>query len=411
MNKVFILFFVVLILQGCAAKKSEDSKKFLFVSTGLCSSGPGITTYTAQNSSRVLSKVNLETRELTTIFDLTAPFAGGLFSPETGIQSVIDNDRSLFILTENATNTAERRIYSVPKSSPYNTSLYSVDATAFGTTITRSMALDSSDGTILFSKSSSIEKLGTNALRIPIGIGPWVNNPGTNGTNICTGSNALITDLAVMPKYGNQTSGKIIYAHQGTTAAANKLGIISNNGYSATADCLAGVQISSVAHTNASYLTGPTAISATNGVSPTSMIYIPNTGSSGGKLIVGYSTSITTGLNNTGASLNFAIVMWTVGETSTTVASLTSPIILYNDWTKIFGISAMAYDPETSSLYVATASQPGIQNQTTSSYGYKIEKFHLDLQAPSITIDAQSPFVQRSSVTKCISGLSIGTEN
>ena len=71
----------------------------------------------------------------------------------------------------------------------------------------------------------------------------------------------------------------------------------------------------------------------------------------------------------------------------------------------------MAYDATTSSLFVATPSQPGVANATTSGYGYKVEKFSLDLTTPALTLirPNNKPFLDRSSATKCISGLSVGS--
>ncbi|MFZ3231278.1 MAG: hypothetical protein WA160_13805, partial [Pseudobdellovibrio sp.] len=202
-------------------------------------------------------------------------------------------------------------------------------------------------------------------------------------------------------------------AHQGATAISNRLGVISSDGYSIAANCVTGYQISSVTHTYAPNITGPTIAFAATGVSPTAMVYIPTISGTPnvGKLIVAYSSTISTEINNN-TNLNFAIVMWTVTDTNSTTTTLTAPVVLYRDFSNVFGISAMAYDAESGSLYVAAASQPGVANQTTAGYGYKIEKFNLDLTTPALTIVRNNnlPFVDRSSTTKCITSMVIGSK-
>lgn len=413
-KNILILVSVVLVFVGCKQKEESSTlPQALYISSGQCNSGQGITTYTAVNSSRMISKVDLTTGAFSSVLDLSAPYVGGNFAAETGIQSLIDSGNSIYALTENSLTMTDRKILKIPKASPYNTVTYSNDPAAFTNTaahITRNMAMDA-DGTLLFSKSIAVEKIGTNVLRIPMGANPWVNAPAGS----CATSNALMTAVNVMPLFTGATSGKLIYAHQGATAALNRLGIISMNGYNAAADCLNGVQISATTHVNAPGITGALTFNATNGVSPTAMVYIPNSGSTGGKLIVAYSTSVATDMNNN-SNLVFAIVMWTVTETALGTATLATaapnlPVVLYRDWTNIFGISAMAYDPATGSLYVSTPSQPGVANATTSGYGYKIEKFALDLTTPSLTLirPNNKPFLDRSSATKCITGLAVGS--
>lgn len=400
---------LLFLFSSCVKKDDESSlsQKVLYIASGQCNSGQGITTYSTVTSSRVISKVDLSTGAFSAFMDLSSSYVGGDFAPQTAAAALVDSGDYVYALLENPTITSERKILRIPKSSPYNATSYSNDPLAFtstATNITRDLVVDT-DGTMLFSKSVAIEKIGTNVLRVPMGANPWVNAPGST----CATSNRLITTLKLMPTYTGATAGKIIYAHQGASAALNRLGIISSNGYATTADCLGGVQISSTAHTNATGVTGPLTF-GTGGVSPTAMVYIPNSGSSGGKLVVSYSASVATDVNNN-TNLVFAIVMWTVSETGLSTASLSSPVVLYNDWTNIYGVSAMAYDSETGYLYVATPSQPGIANVTTAGYGYKIEKFVLDLTTPSLTLirPNNKPFLDRNSSTKCISGMAIGT--
>jgi hypothetical protein len=414
-TREILWFSILLVVLNFGCQKTEESSvtpvvsKFLYIASGGCNSGSGITTFTSANSSKMLSKLDMNSKILTNVLDLSAPYQGGSFAPETGAQSVIDDGESLLLLTENPVNAGERRIYSVPKASPYNTAVYANDALAFTATssnVVRAMDRDS-DGSILFSKSVAIEKIGSNSLRIPNGTKSWVNAPAAP----CATATTLMSAIKVMPAYSGANGGKILFAHQGTTAAVNRLGIISADGYTAPASCFNGYQITSVPHTNAPNVTGPLTFNATNGVSPTAMVYIPPKDPvTTGSLVVAYSSSAAADLNNS-TNLVFAIVVWTVTETSVSAASLTNPVVLYNSFANIFGISAMAFDPDDSSLYVATASQAGVANQATAGYGYKVEKFSLDLATPSLTLirDDNLPFLDRSSATKCISGLTIGS--
>lgn len=399
---LFTLFSLSWVISSCSKATTEESSsgKYLYVASGACYSGAGITTYTGLTSSRKVSKVNLSTGEISDFLDFASPFQGGDFAPETTPQALVDDGTSILVLTENATNTGDRRIFKVPKSSPYNASVYSNDALALNG-VNRAMVKES-DGTILFSKSTAIEKIGTNTLRIPMGANPWINAPGGS----CATSTTLISTLISLPAFSPATNGKILYSHNTAATATNRIGLVSHNGYNAAADCIAGVQVAGVTHSYAANVTGPAiAFPATQGVNVTAMVYI-STGTGTGKLIAGYSSALATELNNN-TNQNYVITMWDVTETSTTAATITNPVILYRDFSIIFGISAMAYDSTTGYLYVATASQPGVATQTT--YPYKVEKFLLDVTTPSLTLvqTNNKPFMNRSSATNCISSMII----
>ena len=348
---------------GCA--KNDDtavsSESSLYFATGQCNSGSGITTLSSTLSSRMVAKIGLTSKEQKVVFDLAAEYQGGFFAPETGAQSIVNNGSSILMLTENATNMGDRKIFSIPKSTPYNTVIFASDVLALTQTasnITRSMVTNP-DGTLLFSKSIAIEKIGTNTLRIPSGANPYVSAPA--GT--CATSTTMMSAMVVLPNFTGTSTGKIIYAHQGTTTAINRLGIINRDGYSVAADCYNGYQVSNL---------------------------------------------------NNNTTFNYGIVMYDVTETSATAATISSTgTILYRDFSTAFGISAMAYDSTNKHLYVATASQPGVANQTTAAYGYKVEKFALDLTAttvPKLTLVRvnNKPFMDRSSFTKCITSMFVG---
>ncbi|MEQ1722873.1 MAG: hypothetical protein ABL930_06825 [Pseudobdellovibrio sp.] len=407
---------------GCAKSSDEtaaaSSGKNLYFATGQCNSGTGITTLSSTLSSRMIAKVNLSSKVQSVVFDLAAEYQGGFFAPETGAQAIVDNGTSLLLLTENAINMGDRKIFSVPKSNPFNTVIYASDSNALTQTaahITRSMVKEI-DGSLLFSKSIAIEKIGSNVLRIPSGANPYINAPGTNGANICNTSITFMSNIAVLPPFTSTTNaGKIIFSHQGGTAGSNRLGIINKDGYTATTDCYAGKSVPSIVLANDTGVSGLVSMDTT-GPSPTSMVYIPDTVTpTQGKLIVGYSSSVAANLNN-GTGFNYGIVMYDVTDATATTATIQASgtgTVLYNTFSNVFGISAMTYDSTNKHLYVATASQQGVANQTTAAYGYKVEKFALDLTAttvPKLTLirDNNKPFMDRSSFTRCITSMAIG---
>lgn len=401
------------VVTSCTTNTSEEASvaagRQLYISSGLCSSGAGITTFTAQTSSRKVSKLDLSTKALSTVLDFTQSYSGGTFGINTAPASIVDNGSSLFMLVEDSAPTAsgERRIYTIPKSSPYNTAVYSNDALALTTTTTnilRNLVKDA-DGSLLFSKSVAIEKISTNTLRVPQAANPWVNAPAGN----CATSITNISAVSLLPTYTGYSSGKILFAHQGATAALSRIGIVSADGYSIAGNCLNGYQLSTTAPTNATNVTGTVTFTAT-GPTPTAMVYVP-TGTGAGKLLVAYGPTIAADMSNT-ATLSHAIVAWTVTESSGTVATLTSPVVLSNKLDAVFGISAMAYDSVDNSLYVAGPSQIGVANQTTAGYGYKVEKFTYDSTGNTLTLVRGSnnePFLDRSSATKCINSLVVGS--
>jgi hypothetical protein len=149
------------------------------------------------------------------------------------------------------------------------------------------------------------------------------------------------------------------------------------------------------------------------------MVYIPTpSGATTGKLIVSYGPTVAGSLDNSTA-INNAIVMYDVNETGASTATISNTAtVLYENSPIIYGISAMAYDSTDSSLYVATASQPGIANQTTQSLGYKIEKFSLNLANAGVSsqltlirdtsVSPPKPFIERNSFTKCITSMVVG---
>lgn len=405
------LSFGVLLITSCQ-KKANDSTtttKTLYVATGSCDAGFGAAakiTYTVANASRTIERFNSSSGANIGVF---MDFTQSNFLAGMNPQKLIDSGDYIYLQMENATTTSERAIWKIPKSNPLGYTKYYANATTFSTAL-RGMALDS-DGSFIVGVTTKIEKVLSSQVRQPAGSNPWVNAPG--GT--CATSTTGMSAVELLKPLSPSTSGKILYSHQSTAAGAatQRLGSISASGYFVAGDCTGGVQISSVAHTLSSTATGTGTVAFnTNGTSPTSMVYIPITGGSvTGKLIVSYSNDQLSN-NNAGAyNVNHAIVQWDVTEGTSSV-TLNNPVILYDNVSVIYGVSAMAYDSDSGSLYVATGGEPSVANMSTNGVGYNIEKFTLDYNTPTltrVTSGSNQPFIKGGSNTRCISSMVLGS--
>ena len=400
--------------QKAAENASVAAPKSIYVASGLCNSGSGITTYNQSTSSRAVTKWASDTGKFTEVFtDLNL---GSNVSVNTVPQSLIDKGDYVLMLTENATTTGDRKVFKINKSNPGTYITYANDPTAFTAVaghITRSMAQDV-DGTLIFSKSLMAERLNTLGVRLAkAGANPWVNPLAATG-NCFTGAASLIGQVTLMAPFTGMNQGKLIYLHSGATAAVNRIGIIQRTGLtSATAaDCVVSNPAGGLAatpHVNAPNLNGPVIFSAT-GASPTAMVYIPTPSPAltSGKLIVSYSGSTATAFDNN-TNFNYGVVMWDITETSDTAATIGNPVILWRDESTLWAPSALAFDSTTNSLFVAVGGSPGLVNQTTQNFGYNIEKFTLDINTPLMTRVAvnNQPFIIGNAYTKCISSMII----
>jgi hypothetical protein len=418
-NGLLGLVTLTLLAASCQSS-SEDTPsvattpKKLYVASGVCYSGAGITTYTAATASRAITTYSLTDGSSQGVFtDLNI---GQNVSVNTVPQDMIDKGDHILLLTENATTTSDRRIFKIYKNNPEVYITYANDPSAFTNTathITRSFSQDA-DGSIIFSKSLMAERVSTLGVRMTKGgANPWVNPLAATGTCF-TAAGLLMTKVEVMQPFTGMNQGKIIYLHSGATAVLNRIGVVQRTGLTSTtaADC-AGASpaggASTVAHTNAPNLIGPVTFLGT-GTSQTGMVYIPTPApaTTTGKLIVANSASVATAFDNS-ANFNYGIVMWDITETSDTAVTITNPVILWRDESVVWAPSALAYDAENSELYVASGASPGLVNQTTQNYGYNIEKFTLDIATPQMTRVSNNnlPFIPGNAYTKCISNMMI----
>ncbi|MES2801437.1 MAG: hypothetical protein V4654_03010 [Bdellovibrionota bacterium] len=400
------------LLTFSACKKSPDeilaaaNSTILYISTGSCNSGQGITTYTTTATRTIERYLSSNGVNLGYLLDYNI---FGLFATATHPRTLVDSGTHILVLNEHAT-ASERQIIKVPKTDPLSFTNYYANATALSAGL-NGMVMDS-EGSLIIGKTSAIEKVAANKTRLLAGANPWVNAPGGTCATATTG----MTSVATLEPVSAGVAGKVIFAHQGNTAALNRLGLISGTGYFAAGDCLSGVQISAVTHTKAANLPVNTVAFNALGTSPTSMLLIPFvSGSVTAKLIVSYSNGQTSNSAAGNYNLNHGIVSWDVTETSSTEGTLSNPVVLYDNPIYIFGVSAMVYDSDTQLLYVATAGDPGVVNQTTNNYGYNVEKFSVSFtnaQTTGLELTRQAsnnlPFIRGGANTKCISGMALG---
>lgn len=330
---------------------------YLYVATGACYSGTGNTTFTATTSSNVVYRLNASTGQKDiTIADYNA-FPASTGDSPVGVVSA--DATTLRILVENG--TSGRRIETVAKSSAASRSIFSSNTTVMSAVLRGLYQL--ADGSLLINKSSGIEKLTPSGVRI--GSPLITNNLGaTCGTTI-----TQMTSTSIL------SNSKIVFTH--AAAGQNRFGIISATGYSTAGDCL-------------SAQAAPTA-----NAYPVASVYVAATK----QLIVAYAgNAVTTALNS--------IYLYDIDETTNVISGAT---VLYDASLYpatynylLYGISAMAYDSATKSLFVSTAISTAV-----TVVNYAIEKFTFDPTAKTITrvTTSSAPFYNYGIDTKCISSM------
>lgn len=408
-----IALMALAVTTGCQKSSSDDPvaapstvvsvPKTLYVASGACFSGQGVTTYVAATASKVIAKYDSSTAEYKgNLLDYNL----GYFVAGTAPQTMVDIGDSLLVSNENAT-AANRAIVRIPKSDPTAFKTYYANGTAFASSI-RGFDRDA-DGSLMVARTVGIEKITNAPQRALANALSWV----APSAGTCGVSNTSMTAALVIPVFasGGATNGKIIFAHSGASAATQRLGIVQENGWIANADCLAS-QTTSLAHTFATNLPARTWATTANGSSPTAMVYVPMTSafSYTGKLFVTYANSQTSNSNAGVYNFNHGIVSWEVNETAYGTVTLQNPVVLWDNASVVYGASAIAYDADSSSLFVGVGGEPGVVNLATNNVAYNVEKFTVSLANNTLTRVAinNKPFVQGTTLTKCISGLVVG---
>lgn len=333
---------------------NSSATRYLYVATGSCFSGTGNTTFTAATASNLIYRLRLDTgvKDMT-LADYNAPPAN---PGDTPVSITKKDAGNIYVMVE---NTSGRRVERIPKSYQGDRTTFYNNTTGLSAVLRNIITL--SDGSLLLSKSTAIEKLNSLAQRQTVGASlPFVSAP----AGVCGTSTTLITSVNVL------SNGKIVFTH--AAASQNRFAIISANGYSAASDCLAA-QTSPIA-----------------AASPTAAVYL----SSDSQLLVAYAgNAATTDINS--------IYSYTIDETTNAVTTPTklidSPSANY-----VYGISAMAYDSQNKYLYVAASN-----SVATTIPNYNIEKFSYDPTTRVLTRVGSTPFYTYGFDTKCISSMMI----
>jgi len=287
--------------QAASIVAAVEASRYLYVASGRVSGatgcyGGGVTTSGASAANTIV-RYNLSSG---TFDKVIVDYS---LSNDIPISIKEYNSKYLLVLVE---NTGGRRVDLVEKSTGSRSSFF-VNGTALSGVVRDFKIL--SDNTLLISKSTAVEKVATPNVRLTVSGAPYINAPG----GACATSTTLITSVAELP------GGKLLFAHS-AVSPNNKIGMVSQLGYSVVGDCLT-TQVAPVA----------TSL-------PTSMLV-----HSTGPLLVSYGS--TTATSN-------AIYAYDVDETANTISNATSA---YSTNTVINGPSAMTEDTKTGDVYIANA--------------------------------------------------------
>lgn len=377
---VTLLFSLLGTTLSCA-KKAEDtvadiissggSSRYLYLATGACYSGSGLTTFTNTSATNKIYRINLSTgaQQEAKIADYTDSKSQ---AGDTPVSIASADANNIYVLVQNAT-AGLKRIDKIPKENDPFRTLVTNNATIFSAN--SKFLSKTSNGDLLVSKTSAIERVsGADYSRIQAGANPYVSAPAAP----CATSTTLISSL------GTLSNQMIYFAH--AAASQNRIGFVKAAGYAAAGDC-------------------PVAQSAPNANAfPTAMAY----DQANEILLVAYanSSAVTADVNS--------IYAYKLTVTSNSVAIASSNKIY--DFTlypatygfQLFGISAMALDTSTNQLYVSTA----ISTAATVA-NYRVERLTYDptkvgvANTSVLTKSSSSYFLSHGADTKCIADMMI----
>ncbi|MBX9768142.1 MAG: lactonase family protein [Bdellovibrionales bacterium] len=374
---LFALGFWTMIQVGCAQILGNQEEKktavvapapdrYLYVASGACYSGGGVTTFTNLTSSNLIYRINTETGRYDGILaDYNRSPSNAGDSPV----AIVDDGDYLLGLIENTTTVSLRRIERIEKKVNGTRATYSGNITALSAQLRAMIRLP--DSYLLVSKSTAAEKVKDGSNRLLNGANPWLtlNNP--PAVSACTTSILLISSLGVLP------GGNLFFTHAG--AATNRFGVVAASGYGVAGNCLAAQ-----AAPNANAF-------------PTASVY----DTVNNRLIVAYAGSATT------VDLN-SIYSYAINPATGAISDAQK---IYDSSTfgttynyLLFGVSAMALDADRNHLYIATAI-----NTATTVVNYKIERFKYNgsktgVDNPGVLVKDPT-FYDYAVDTKCISSM------
>lgn len=369
MLKKIILFSTVFAASlSCQKKPTEESLssgKYLYVASGLCYSGNGITTFTAATASNLVYRIDTTTGQRDKIIAdyQAAPATAG----DTPTSVEIWDDNQVAILVRNG--TTGRAIELAPKEGGARTN-FGLNPSAPTILSTAPSAMKkTADGGLLIIRTGFIEKVSSTGVRLGA---PWVNN---NLGATCGTANALFTTVL------ESSTSKIITMN---AAASPNNRLISVPASGANGSCLAA-QASPVTTTF-----------------PVAAVY----DSANSKLIVAYAGSTTADNVNSIYAYDYNESTGVISNAQEIYDAFTYPAT-YNFL--LFGISSMALDAANGALYVSTAI-----STATTVVNYNIEKLNYN---PTLIGSSNTSVLTRSSTvpfygygvdTKCISSLKLG---
>lgn len=353
---------------GCAKAPEDDSSastspgsgKYLYVASGACQAG-GNTTFTATTASNLVYRVNMTTGARET---LIADYNIGLTGDTPVAITDYDTENLLVVVERNGF----RRIEKVKKQ-------YYGDRVDFSTDTAGALSAALIDitknpsGGYFVSRTTGVALLG-NAGNTQIATYLAANS----GNATCGTTNIKYSSI------GTTNFGHLIYMNAETND--NRIGVVS-----AGPTCLSG-QV------------GP-ANSATAAQNATSTVltWIPGTS----QIVAAYAG--TTVLSNINSLWVYDV---TEDATTATVAAGTKIYDASNFPTtidyRLYGVSAMTFDPDKSHLYVATST---VAATPLTSGSYVIERFVYDGANKTITRDGTAPFYSTGIDTRCISSMFI----
>lgn len=369
---------ILTMLTACDAPVEEDNgssvgssaNPYLYIASGACNTGFGLTTYAATTASNVVVRINSSTGQYE---GRIADFSTVADAPATPV-SIADYDDQYFLaLVEHA---SLRRVEVIKKSLAGDRSTFynNVSATApigLLTGVGKSL-LKVADG-FLVSKTSAIEKMNVAKARLTgTGTISWVANPG----GVCSAATTNINSMTTYPTTGNTSGYNIVYTHSSnaSNATTNRIGVINGDtGWNGTTGCVSNQ--STVAA----------------GATPVASVYMSDVK----RLVVAYA--------GTNVALQNSLYTYAVDEAATTnvISDATKG---FEDPNVLFGVSAMTYDPLNKYLYVASGSTI-TNNFTTGNTVYKVEKFSYNSTTKLFTRVGSMPLYAGNIETRCISSM------
>lgn len=377
-SKLFVASMLVLV--SCAKPSTSTdaapsttppvASKYLYVTTGLCTSGSGITTFVANSSSNLVLKIDASTGQRTAVLaDYWAP--GGSPGTDSPVGVVNWDNDYLMVLVLNGTSG---RIEKVAKNLSANRPTFNLSPSNATVIATAPKALvKSTDGGLFIVRSAAVEKVNSSGQRVGSTSYVTANLGATCGT-----ANTTYSSLALTP------TGKMIFTHSVASTANRTISVPATGA-------------------NTSCLNQQTAPSTS--AWPTAVVY----DATGGKVIVASSG------NGVATTVNTIMVY----DFNDTTGAFSNPQKIYDAADNpalysylLYSISAMHFDAATNSLYVGTAN---MNSATLTSGGgnYVIEKFTYDRSKlgtdnthvlTRVTVGG-GPFYNYGVDTKCISGI------